>query len=152
MIEITKLVYGEQTFTWADSDGEVVHVAVDRLNAWLLGTDFPLIKADLPALLEMVRQYIAIDYEHVRQLPDDSWKYPITLLEWSARSHVIADGGHRIEKLHQLGFPAIAAWDVPRKIWEKFTITGIPGDARLWHELNQDPTRYRPADRVIYGR
>lgn len=151
VISADKLVLGEQTYTWTDSSGEVYHFAVDRLVNYLYGTDFPLSKVDTASVYQIATSWTAIDPEHVKKLSDDVWKYPITLLEWANDTKVLVDGCHRVVKLKQLGFPNVAAWIVPRRLWERFVIAGIPGSWQLWHTLNRDPKRYYARKTTIHS-
>lgn len=149
MIPVTKLVYGEQTFTFVTHDSITIHVAVDRLNAFLEGIKFEPNAVDLPSLYELVITRMAVDEEHVKKITYGDITYPVTLIDMDDGTHILVDGTHRVVKFYRDGLPRILGWAVPSKIWRKFEISGVPGTAEQWNELNQDPKRRFPKDRRI---
>lgn len=140
MIDVHKLVDNEQSYTFV-TDDEIVHVAVDRLNCWLIGMDFPFYPIELKPFYDAMIKRCAVDERIVAALPAAALFSPITLVEMPDGTVIPVDGTHRAVKFYREGYPNILAYIVPARLWRRFQISGIPGDAEFWNASNRVPER-----------
>lgn len=155
MIPHEKMYWNEQTFTWVDNDGKVMHVAVDRLNSWLweLGDDF-LALADMVNMVKCATEQCGAHLPHAEKLPAEAILVPVTVIWYPYPNehgghHVLVDGAHRVIKRASLNLNLVPAYIVPPKVWTKFTLSGMGGDSTLWNAFNSYEGRYEAPRRDI---
>lgn len=129
MIDFRSLQGRQQFFTWQDKGSNVYeHFAITPLNAHLMVTGFPATKCEITQHLIDAAWRNGIEKVRLGQLTERELAQPLTLLERQQGWHIIADGSHRLIRLHELGKVTFWAWMVPEAIWGKFRLTNLPDD------------------------
>lgn len=141
-IHYSRLSPTDEYFAWSGQDGVLLHFAVTRMNAYLAGSGFPVSTIGLTEELvtDVLRQN-GIEPDHLERITPERMEHPLLLLRWADETHVVADGGHRLVRRALSGIDHAQAWLVPERLWRRFVIDGMPGEATQWHThlANENP-------------
>jgi len=133
----------EEVFSWSSPKrDELLHFAAGRLSAYCAGIKYPVKQVALTKeLVGRVATQNGIEPDHFDRIAADRLHEPVTMLDMGDGTHVICDGSHRLIKRAMLGFDYVDAYDVPERVWRRFTIVGMPGEASQWGEYlgSQNP-------------
>jgi hypothetical protein len=129
-----RLSKSDEVFSWTDArTGGVIHIAVTRLNAYLGGTGWPLVRVVIdPALAEAVAAQNCIEADHVFAITAERREAPVTMLEMDDGTVLPCDGSHRILRRFIDEVFWVRAFMVPERLWRRFSIEGTPGEEAAW--------------------
>lgn len=124
----------EERFSYTmQSTGEVVHIAVERLNRYLAARSWPVKPLLLYEELVMaIATRNGIELEHLGRITPQKIVQPITVIDMEDGSHIVCDGSHRLLAWALAGKDRCPAWIVPKPIWRRFTISNTPYSDAEW--------------------
>lgn len=130
----------EPVYTFVDkATGQPVHVASELLNTACKMSGWPIITANMaPSLVAaMEAGTLGVEEEHALKLPKAALDTPLLVLEYNDKSHVIADGAHRLWRRWKRGDTTFPCRVVPEPSWRMFEIYDMPGTGAEWDEFNR---------------
>jgi hypothetical protein len=134
MISIHQLAKWEEVYSWSSKKrGSTLHFAITRMRMYLESLDLPIIEAALTKeLILAVASSNGLEEEHLERQSDEKLDQPIIMLDCGDGTHIVADGSHRMLRRFLKGLFTAPTWSVPEHIWQRFIITGMPGDEEGW--------------------
>lgn len=130
MIHVSRLSARDEMFTFSPNDGEPMHFATTRLVAYLQGVGAQVVAVELDeALATHVAKRHGIEVPHLTNSLE-RLEEPCVFLDYGDGTHIVADGNHRVVARHLLGFKTVPAWLVPKKVWQRFLVDGVPSNPR----------------------
>lgn len=129
-IHISRLGRQEEQFTWTiDRTHEVIHVAVERLGAYLKGTGAEVVKVELTQhLFDRVTRQNGIEPGHLNTLTLERLAEPVVFADLDDGTHMLVDGSHRLVGRALLRMSYVPAYIAPSRLWRRFEITGVQAD------------------------
>jgi hypothetical protein len=129
-IHISRLSARDEMFTFSPNDGDPKHFATTRLVAYLKSSGAQVCAVDLDeALVAHVARKHGIEPGHLTKTLDRV-EEPCVFLDYGDGTHIVADGNHRVVARHLLGMKTVPAWLVPKKVWQRFLIEGVPSNPK----------------------